>query len=365
MNIQTGDEHGLADTRRPTSRCCASSATSCAAAASARCSPIARASTVVDGLEPGLRRRRGVLVLRERRHGRLLRATSTPGLTGEDDSYQGALRIQRRSLRRAGRPSLRRRQLQSGGRLRPARQLPRARSAALRFSPRPRHRAARAQVHLGSAARVHRRTAPARSRRAQQIGAVQHRVRERAISSPSRSTRNYELLVDPFAIATGVTIPRGGYDFSDVAAAATPSAPQRRASGAVTLQRGGFYDGDITALSFSSGRVSVTRQLVARAELLDQPRRAARRRLHHARCYRTRADYGFSPRMFASALAAVQLRRPRLQQQSAFPLGIPARAASCSSSTPTSATRPAPVTPSQEPRLRRESQPPVPFLIHG
>ena len=69
--------------------------------------------------------------------------------------------------------------------------------------------------------------------------------------------RRYELLERPFAIARGVTIPVGGYGFQDVQLE-TVLGNQRRVSGTVTLTRGSFYNGDKTALSYSSGRVLVT-----------------------------------------------------------------------------------------------------------
>ena len=64
----------------------------------------------------------------------------------------------------------------------------------------------------------------------------------------------------PFPIAPGVIIPPGGYDFAD-ATVSYLFGQQRRISGTVAVQRGGFYDGDITAVTLSSARISVTPQL--------------------------------------------------------------------------------------------------------
>ncbi len=55
----------------------------------------------------------------------------------------------------------------------------------------------------------------------------------------------------PFAIARSATLPSGGYQFGDVQVNYTFGA-QRRASGAVSVQRGEFYSGTITAVGYSS-----------------------------------------------------------------------------------------------------------------
>jgi hypothetical protein len=114
------------------------------------------------------------------------------------------------------------------------------------------------------------------------------------------ASNNYELLVAPFSIATGVVIPPGGYDFSDVSVS-YQFGQQRRISGTVGLQRGTFYDGDITALTLSSARISVTPQLSIEPSLsinnVDLPYGDFTNTL-----LRARTDFAFSPRMFASGL---------------------------------------------------------------
>jgi len=79
--------------------------------------------------------------------------------------------------------------------------------------------------------------------------------------------RNYELLVRPFQITPAVAIPIGGYNFQDVYIAYAMGG-QRRLSGTITLQHGGFFDGTLTALGFSglfggfgNGRLEITPQL--------------------------------------------------------------------------------------------------------
>jgi hypothetical protein len=113
-------------------------------------------------------------------------------------------------------------------------------------------------------------------------------------------SNNHELLVTPFPIAAGVTLPVGEYDFSDVLVT-YQFGQQRPASGSVSLQRGQFYDGNITALGLSGARVAVTSQLSV------EPSVSINRVLlpygnFTQQVFRTRTDYGFSPRMFASGL---------------------------------------------------------------
>jgi uncharacterized protein DUF5916/cellulose/xylan binding protein with CBM9 domain len=111
---------------------------------------------------------------------------------------------------------------------------------------------------------------------------------------------NFELLVDPFTVQRGVTIPRGSYDFRDFIAGYN-FGQQRAVSGNVAWQYGQFYDGHITMVSFSGARVSLLKQFSMEPRVsinhVDLPAGTFTTKL-----FGTRADYGFSPRMFASAL---------------------------------------------------------------
>jgi hypothetical protein len=114
------------------------------------------------------------------------------------------------------------------------------------------------------------------------------------------ASRNRELLVRPFAIAPGVTIPIGVYDFSD-AQVNYNFGQQRAASGSLSLQYGHFYDGTITVLGVSGARVAMTKRFS-----LEPSASINRVKLPYGdfttRVLRARSDYGFSPRMFASGL---------------------------------------------------------------
>ena len=114
------------------------------------------------------------------------------------------------------------------------------------------------------------------------------------------ATRDYEMLVQPFQVVTGVRIPAGSYSFDDLQVNYQLGA-QRRISGTVSTQFGHFYNGTLRAVGYTAARIAVLRQFsleptvqVTRVEL---PYNAFSTTL-----LRTRADYGFSPRMFFSAL---------------------------------------------------------------
>jgi hypothetical protein len=114
------------------------------------------------------------------------------------------------------------------------------------------------------------------------------------------ASRNYDLLVEPFPVAPGVTIRPGGYAYGDMQASYT-FGPQRRYSGRLSAQAGQFYGGTIAAFGFGTSRVSVTPRFslepgvsINRIELPEGH--------FTTTLLRTRADYAFSPRMFASAL---------------------------------------------------------------
>ncbi len=113
-------------------------------------------------------------------------------------------------------------------------------------------------------------------------------------------SRNHELLVLPFLIATGVVIPPGTYDFND-AQMSYAFGQQRRISGTTSLQFGQFYDGTITAFNVSGARVAIAKQFSvepsASINRVSLPYGEFTTRL-----FRARADYAFSPRMFASGL---------------------------------------------------------------
>jgi hypothetical protein len=113
-------------------------------------------------------------------------------------------------------------------------------------------------------------------------------------------TDNHERLVRPFRIASGITIPVGGYDFTDTTLTYLIGG-QRRANGSVSFQRGGFYGGDVTSVGFAQGRVEVLKQFSLEPSVsinwVDLPQGSFTTKL-----LRARANYSFTPWMFVSGL---------------------------------------------------------------
>ena len=112
--------------------------------------------------------------------------------------------------------------------------------------------------------------------------------------------QDYEFLTEPFDITDEVTLPVGGYTFQDFQVSYRMG-PQRRLAGNLSFQHGEFFDGDITAVGYSRGRIEVTRQFAVEPSVslnrITLPQGA-----FTARVATTRLTYTFTPRMFASAL---------------------------------------------------------------
>ena len=111
---------------------------------------------------------------------------------------------------------------------------------------------------------------------------------------------NYELLVRPFTPGPGVTLPVGGYSFRDVEATYTLGA-QHRLNGTFTVRVGEYFSGDIRSVGFSRGRVGLTQRFSVEPSLsvnwIDTPQGSFR-----ADLVVSRVNYTFTPRMFVSGL---------------------------------------------------------------
>jgi hypothetical protein len=223
--------------------------------------------------------------------------TATTGLTGDDESYLGRFEYG------ADRYGARADYLKVGNQFNPEVGLVRRadfrRSAAtLRFSPRPESiRSVRKftweggfENYVNGAGQTETRTWLAHF----------NTEFQNSDNFSLEGAKNHELLVRPFSVAPGVTIPVGEYHFND-ATITYAFGQQRPASGTVSLQAGGFYDGTLTAVNLSGARVAVLKQFSVEPSLtinsVQLPSGDFTTRL-----FRARADYAFSPRMFASAL---------------------------------------------------------------
>jgi hypothetical protein len=112
-------------------------------------------------------------------------------------------------------------------------------------------------------------------------------------------TDDYELLTRPFSVAT-VRIPAGGYRFTNGRVGYTLG-QQRRLSGSVLVERGGFYGGERTAVTLSRSRVNLSTRVAVEPSLqvnrIDGPWGGVTTTLAGSRVTVT-----MTPLMFASAL---------------------------------------------------------------
>ena len=223
--------------------------------------------------------------------------TNTPGLEGDDESYQAAFSYEGDLY------GLLVDHLLVGGNFNPEvgfmrREDFRRTYAYAQFSPRPEGIAAVRQfTWAGSLDYIENGAGQIETR------ILSGRFQTSFENSDSLSAdvqQDYEFLARPFPIAGGVTIPVGGYEFRDFQVSYRMG-PHRRVAGGLSLQHGEFFDGDITAVGYSRGRVEVSRQFAVEPSVslnrITLPHGRFTARVAAARLTAT-----FTPRMFASAL---------------------------------------------------------------
>ena len=223
--------------------------------------------------------------------------TKTAGLEGDDDSYQARFDYA------PDRYGARFEYLKVGDHFNPEvgfvqRDNFRRSFASLRFSPRPKDfwgvRKFTWQLDLehleNGAGRLETRT---------QVGRF---VMERESSDQLtvEATRDYEMIVQPFPVATGLSIAPGSYSFDDVQITYSLGA-QRRVQGSLGAQIGDFWNGTIRSFSYTAARISVLKQFSVEPTI-QRSRVELPNGSFTTTLFRTRTDYAFSPRMFASAL---------------------------------------------------------------
>jgi Domain of unknown function (DUF5916) len=113
-------------------------------------------------------------------------------------------------------------------------------------------------------------------------------------------TDNFERLVRPFAIAPGIRLPVGEYNFHTLQLSYT-GGQQRKFSGAVVYETGKFYDGDRQSIALNSARLQVTPQVSIEPSFsvnwVDLVEGA-----FTATVVRSRLTYTLTPRMFVSGI---------------------------------------------------------------
>ena len=223
--------------------------------------------------------------------------TRTEGIDADDDSYQAKFTYE------GDRYGASVSQVKVGGGFNPEigfvrRDDFRKSSASLRFSPRPASIEAIRKVTLQTDVDYFEDGSGAMESRAQT--AFLDVEFENSDSFTLQGSRNFERLVADFQVAEGVAVAPGRYTFSNVRGS-YQFGPQRPVAGTVSLQVGDFYDGTITSIGVSQGRIVVSNHLSLEPSLtlnrLDLPAGDVRQTVS-----RLRVDYAFTPRMFASAL---------------------------------------------------------------
>ena len=111
---------------------------------------------------------------------------------------------------------------------------------------------------------------------------------------------NFERLVLPFNVSTGINIPIGTYDFHTLQVSYA-AGQQRRVSGTIVFEMGKFYNGDRRTIAVNGARMQVTPQISLEPSLsindVDLPEGS-----FVATVIRNRATYTITPRMFVSGI---------------------------------------------------------------
>ena len=172
--------------------------------------------------------------------------------------------------------------------------------AAGRFSPRPASIAAVRQFSLDATLDYIETAAGGRLESRQNTLSFQAEF-ETSDRLTVVATDNYERLAVPFTPpGADFHIPAGGYRFADLQISYAIG-QQRALNGVVALKRGGYFDGTLTSLELTRGRISAGTRLSVEPTLsfnwIDTPFGTFQTNLAIARL-----NYAFSPRMFFSGL---------------------------------------------------------------
>ena len=127
-----------------------------------------------------------------------------------------------------------------------------------RFSPRPRSSTVvRKYFWAGAIALIEDGSGRLQSRERSADFGIEFQNADRLSLAYSGS---YEFLPAPFRVASGVTLPVGGYDF-DTVRLGFNRAQQHRVSGNLSAEYGTFYNGNKATLGVSSGRVNLATRI--------------------------------------------------------------------------------------------------------
>ena len=226
-----------------------------------------------------------------------LARTETPGRRGDDASYQTQIEYS------GDRWGLVLERLGVGANFNPEvgflrRDDFRRSFGSFRFSPRPRSIAAvRKFLFEGSLDYIADGAGLLETRLQQGIFGIEFENGDRFFAG---ATDNYEFLKKPFDIHKDVTIPVGGYSFTN-GRVVYALGQQRGVSGGLTFDRGRFFGGEWTSVGYFRGRINLSPQLSVEPSLsfnwIELPQGAFKTEL-----LATRTTYTLTPRMFVAAL---------------------------------------------------------------
>ncbi len=133
----------------------------------------------------------------------------------------------------------------------------------------------------------------------EQVGQFQTEFTNSDIVSVTH-TDSFDRLVRPFAIAPGIRIPVGGYNFATTQVSYT-GGQQRRYSGAVVYEGGPFYSGHRHSIALNAARMEVTPQFSAEPSVsvnwVDLEEGS-----FTTKVARLRGTYTMTPRMYVSGI---------------------------------------------------------------
>jgi hypothetical protein len=115
-----------------------------------------------------------------------------------------------------------------------------------------------------------------------------------------RGALNSERLDDPLRVSSAVSVPVGDYDFKSATFQYSIGA-QRRVSGSLSFEVGEFYDGTIKTIGYNRGRIAVLDQFSLEPSISFNDVKLSAGDFTTT-VLRLRADYAFTPLMFAGGL---------------------------------------------------------------
>ena len=170
--------------------------------------------------------------------------------------------------------------------------------AQLRFSPRPR-RIPQVRRITTQASLAYTTNVGDRLDTREQTGQLQAEFTNSDVAGVIY-TDSFERLVRPFAIAPGVRIAPGGYDFHNLQVSYT-GGQQRRYSGQIVYDQGTFYSGRRRSIAVNTARLEVTPQLSIEPSLSVNDV-TLREGAFTATVLRSRLTYTMTPRMYVSGI---------------------------------------------------------------